>query len=184
LEGQEEPTGVTSNHPYWSVDRDDFVEVGELRPDERVNTEYGTRRVLSITPIAYTGFLYNMETTEHVYRVGSLGTLVHNSCALARHADDGGHHIFAERAFEGMKGYSKSNALSIGNAELQRLGLKHLGSNSITSTQQRLFRELASSGRPNTLKEHARIAKETLIEHGLSRRDASNVVKKAQQQLM
>ncbi len=82
LDGQKEPTGVTSNHPYWSVDRQSFVEVGKLRQGEQVDTLEGTRRVVSITPIKYTDFLYNMETTEHVYRVGSLGTLVHNTCIL------------------------------------------------------------------------------------------------------
>lgn len=80
LEDQTELTGVTSNHAYWSVDRQEFVEVGQLRTDELVDTEQGLKRVLSIESIAYAGFLYNLETTEHVYRVGSLSTLVHNSC--------------------------------------------------------------------------------------------------------
>lgn len=80
LEDQIELTGVTANHPYWSDDRQEFVEVGKLRAGEMVDTEYGLKRVVSITPIRHNGFLYNLETTEHVYRVGSLGTLVHNSC--------------------------------------------------------------------------------------------------------
>jgi len=74
LEGETEPTGVTDNHPYWSVDRSTFVPVGE-----RVNTEFGTRRIASITPREYTDFLHNFETTEHVYRVAALGVSVHNS---------------------------------------------------------------------------------------------------------
>jgi hypothetical protein len=41
LEGDTEPTGVTDNHPYWSVDRSTFVPAGELRTGERVNTEFG-----------------------------------------------------------------------------------------------------------------------------------------------
>ncbi len=80
LADQEEVTRVTANHPYWSVDRADFIPAGELQPGEQVDTHYGTTRVVSLTPIAYTGLLYNLETTEHVYRVGSVGTLVHNSC--------------------------------------------------------------------------------------------------------
>jgi RHS repeat-associated protein len=80
LEGQEEATGVTDTHPYWSVDRRAFVPVGELRRGEHVDTERGVRAVVSITPLPYTGFLYNLETTEHVYRIGSLGTLSHNAC--------------------------------------------------------------------------------------------------------
>ncbi len=80
LEDQIELTGVTDNHPYWSEDRQDFVAVGELRTGELVDTAYGLKRVISVTPIEHHGFLYNLETTEHVFRVGSLGTLVHNSC--------------------------------------------------------------------------------------------------------
>ncbi len=83
VEGQEESTGVTANHPYWSEDRQEYVPVGELREGELVNTDSGARRVESITPDPdFRGFLYNLETTEHVYRVGSLGTLVHNSCVI------------------------------------------------------------------------------------------------------
>lgn len=80
LEDQTELTGVTDNHPYWSEDRREFVEVGELRVGELVDTARGLKHVVSVTPDAHNGFLYNLETTEHVYRVGSLGTLVHNSC--------------------------------------------------------------------------------------------------------
>jgi hypothetical protein len=80
LEDQIEPTGVTDNHPYWSVDRQEFIPVGQLHVGELVDTIYGLKRVVSVTPIDHNGFLYNLETTEHVYRVGSLGTLVHNIC--------------------------------------------------------------------------------------------------------
>jgi hypothetical protein len=82
LADQPEPTRVTDNHSYWSEDRQAFVPVGKLRPDERVRTLRGTTTVVSVTPIDYQGFLYNLETHgEHVYMVGSLGTLVHNNCA-------------------------------------------------------------------------------------------------------
>jgi len=36
LEGQVEATGVTDNHPYWSVDRQEFVAAGKLREGELV----------------------------------------------------------------------------------------------------------------------------------------------------
>lgn len=184
LEGQKEATTVTCNHPYWSEDRKEYVEVGRLRIGELVNTEFGVRRVESVTPYSdYNGLLYNLETTEHVYRVGSLGTLVHNACALNAYAIDGGHHIFAKRAFEGVKGYDPAQALAIPKSEILRLGLKHFDADGITATQQRQFRELVASGRPNTLAEHARIAREALIAGGLSKRDARHVVDKALKQL-
>ncbi len=128
--------------------------------------------------------LYNLEThNEHVFQVTTAGILVHNSCVLTSYSEDLGHHVFAKRAFESVPGYNPRQALAIGNKELKRLGLEHLGPNSITSTQRRLFRELAESGRPNTLAEHARIAHETLIEHGVKPKDAKRVVDQAMKQL-
>ncbi len=102
LEGQEEATGVTANHPYWSVDRREFVGAGDLHEGEGVDTEFGVRRVVSVSPAAYGDALYNIETTEHVYRVGSLGTLVHNSCvdrALAAAQRHGGTALDAANHF-------------------------------------------------------------------------------------
>ncbi|MFO0945669.1 MAG: AHH domain-containing protein [Planctomycetota bacterium] len=82
IEGDKNPVGVTANHPYWSEDRQDFIPVGELRIGEAVKTKQGIKHVVSLRPHpGYKGSLYNLETTEHVYRVGSLGTLVHNACA-------------------------------------------------------------------------------------------------------
>lgn len=190
LEDQAESTVVTDNHPYWSVDRTDFIPAGELHIGENVDSAAGPKRVAAVTEIAYSGFLHNLETTEHVFRVGSIGALVHNSCALTRYGADGGHHIFAKSAFQRpsgafMKGYKARDALCIGNSELRRLGLKHLGADSLTTTQQRLFNELAAGGKAKfTLAEHAEIARKTLIEHGLDPRTAASVVRKAQDQLV
>lgn len=38
----------------------------------------------------YSGVLYNLETSEHVYRAGDLGSLVHNTCVtrISKIADD------------------------------------------------------------------------------------------------
>ena len=84
VEGANQATGVTANHPYWSVDRQTFIPAGDLTPGERVDTESGPRKIVSVTPVSYTGFLYNLETTEHVFRVGEIGTLVHNSYAPSK----------------------------------------------------------------------------------------------------
>ena len=87
LEGQDKSTGVTSNHPYWSVDRRAFVPAGELQVGETVNTMSGTTQVATLETMDYSGFLYNLETTEHVYRVGAAGTLVHNACPVDPEAE-------------------------------------------------------------------------------------------------
>jgi hypothetical protein len=184
LAGQSETIGVTANHLYWSEDRTAFVPAGELRGGVAVNISGGTAYVASVEPDpGVKGYLYNLETTEHVYRVGSLGTLVHNKCVVTPYTDDGGHHVFAKRAFEGLSDYDPDAALAIGKSEIARLKLRHLDAGGITQTQRRLFTELAESGRPNTLAEHARIARESLIAGGLSKSDAQIVVDKALKQL-
>jgi hypothetical protein len=111
---------------------------------------------------------------------------VHNAVAcptLTTFEEGRGHHIFAKKAFEGVEGYDKNKALVISAAELERLGLNHLDTGGITATQQRLFRELAASRRPNTLQEHARIAIESLVAGGLERAQAEEVVQRALDQL-
>ncbi len=80
IEGQSESVRVTPEHPYWSEDREEFVPVGELSEGERVSTTKGQQRIASLTRTTYTGMLYNLETTEHVFRVGTNGALVHNMC--------------------------------------------------------------------------------------------------------
>ncbi|MCR9235010.1 MAG: HINT domain-containing protein [bacterium] len=78
IEGENRPTGVTTNHPYWSVDRQCFLQAGDLKRGEHVETRYGPRQVVSLTPRGNQP-VYNLEVHgEHVYRVGTLGTLVHN----------------------------------------------------------------------------------------------------------
>ncbi len=176
LEDQRELTGVTDNHPYWSVDREQFVPAGNLRPGELVDTIYGPKHVLSITPIAHNGFVYNVETTEHVYRVGSLGTLVHNSCASwskGAYSLVGGHHVHAKAAFKNAARYSKRKAFSIGQDFMQSRGWSH---QAMTAKQRQLFDQLARTGRPNTLKEHSRIAVESLHAGGATRAQARRLV--------
>ena len=104
LTGQAEATIVTGNHTYWSLDRKTFVEVAHLRNGERLNTAFGETTVVSATRIPEDAFVYNMEVhREHVYRVGSLGTLVHNSYLSdnllkeGRYGDAGtdAHHLIA-----------------------------------------------------------------------------------------
>lgn len=80
LEEQDELIGVTDNHPFWSHDRQEFISAGKIQVGEQVDTKFGPKKVLSIIPREYNGHLYNLETTEHVYRVSSLGTFAHNSC--------------------------------------------------------------------------------------------------------
>jgi hypothetical protein len=81
VEGDPTPIGCTPNHLFWSVDRQVFVEAGELRTGERVETRaLGETRIASIAPRPFEKLVYNLEVHgEHVYEVGALGTLVHNA---------------------------------------------------------------------------------------------------------
>jgi len=72
--------GVTSLHPFWSVDREDFIPAGELLPQEQVIGIDGQHfRLTSIVPRAGPESVYNFEVAlDHVYYVGEGGLLVHN----------------------------------------------------------------------------------------------------------
>jgi hypothetical protein len=76
--------GCTGNHPYWSVDRQDFVRADQLRQGETLQSADGSLcHVASVMkrhltePVA----VYNLEIDgHHVYSVGEGGVLVHNLC--------------------------------------------------------------------------------------------------------
>jgi Holliday junction resolvase-like predicted endonuclease len=76
--------GCTANHPFWSEDRQEFVEAGQLRPGERVRTRLEeVAAVVAIKPRPPTNWVYNLEVAgEHVYEVSPSGVLVHNGCLL------------------------------------------------------------------------------------------------------
>lgn len=66
------------------MDRQALVEAGQLRIGETVATSFGTTTVDALVPRERDEPVYNLEIhRERVYRVGSLGTLVHNMCDSA-----------------------------------------------------------------------------------------------------
>ena len=79
--------GCTANHPFWSEDRQEFVEAGHLRVGEYVRSRLEqVAAVVSIKPRPPTTWVYNLEVQgEHVYEVGPSGVLVHNKCAGYHH---------------------------------------------------------------------------------------------------
>jgi Protein of unknown function (DUF1557). len=84
LAGTNEPIGCTDNHRFWSEDRKEYIEAGQLRAGERVWTrKLGSTTVAATAPRPGTHRVYNLEVHgEHVYEVGELGTLVHNEYPL------------------------------------------------------------------------------------------------------
>ena len=71
----------TTVHPIWSVDRNDWIQLRELRKGERLQASDGIAAVVSIAIVSTNVPVYNIEIHgEHVYQVGELGLLVHNDC--------------------------------------------------------------------------------------------------------
>ena len=81
VEGESEPIGATSKHPFWSRDRNAFVPAGELRIGEELKTALGTStRVTSIEIRAGPETVYGLEVAgEHVYQIADACLLVHNA---------------------------------------------------------------------------------------------------------
>jgi hypothetical protein len=92
-DGSIETITGTTIHPVWSVDREDWVPLGELVQGETLQGQSGVAVVLSVTLSRVAQPVYNLEVHgEHVYQVGELGVLVHNAgeeCELLRNAPKG-----------------------------------------------------------------------------------------------
>jgi hypothetical protein len=81
VEGLSKPIGCTDNHPFWSVTRNEFIEAGKLQQGEELQLYNGqTTKVIQILPRPGPEPVHNLEVmNEHVYRITSIGLLVHNS---------------------------------------------------------------------------------------------------------
>ena len=84
LAGESQPLQVTSGHKLWSLDRDGWVQAGDLQAGERLAGENGPVTVQSVARDPQSMEAYNLDVeTDHRYEVTDLGVLVHNvsSCA-------------------------------------------------------------------------------------------------------
>ena len=80
-DGSVETITGTTIHPVWSVDRQEWVPLSELAEGERLQGLDGLAVVLGISLSRVSQPVYNIEVHgEHVYQVGELGLVVHNSC--------------------------------------------------------------------------------------------------------
>ncbi|MEJ7593128.1 MAG: polymorphic toxin-type HINT domain-containing protein [Planctomycetaceae bacterium] len=81
IAGLNEPIGTTSNHPFWSEDRQEFVQAGTLTVGEHLRLENGdTTTVFAMQRRAGSVPVFNLEVDgEHVYYVSDAGVLVHNA---------------------------------------------------------------------------------------------------------
>ena len=89
VEGVDEVLGVTANHPIYSVDRDDWIQAGELRSGEWVKTLRGRARVREATVRSGAHRVYNLEVERvHVFHAGRARILVHNNERYGPDGDD------------------------------------------------------------------------------------------------
>ncbi|WLQ13303.1 RHS repeat-associated core domain-containing protein [Hahella aquimaris] len=105
--------------------------------------------------------------------IAGLAGVVAIETALGAYSKVGGHHIHAKSGFVGHVSYNPAKGFSISQEAMKKLGLEH----TVMNTYQRAaFGELLKSGRPNTLREHTRIAVEALRHAGASRELARSLV--------
>ncbi|QDU08161.1 polymorphic toxin-type HINT domain-containing protein [Gimesia aquarii] len=97
VEGESKPISTTPNHPFWSVDRQEFVRADSLTVGERLQSLNGITTVMKISPRGPPEPVYNLEVqVKHTYYVADSGVLVHNgkNCGVGesvyQHTDDAG----------------------------------------------------------------------------------------------
>jgi hypothetical protein len=82
-DGTVETITGTTIHPVWSVDRREWVPLAELADGETLQGLDGLAVVLSVALSRVSQPVYNIEVHgEHVYQVGELGLVVHNTCPV------------------------------------------------------------------------------------------------------
>ncbi|HEX8523216.1 MAG TPA: RHS repeat-associated core domain-containing protein, partial [Tepidisphaeraceae bacterium] len=81
--GNSDNLGVTGFHKFYSEDRHRWISTVDLREGERLRGESGPIHVLSVTSLPGTQRVYNFTVeADHVYYVGDLTALTHNSCPV------------------------------------------------------------------------------------------------------
>ncbi|MCU0721098.1 MAG: polymorphic toxin-type HINT domain-containing protein [Pirellula sp.] len=81
-DGKIEVIEGTPIHPIWSVDRNDWVPLSNLVEGETLHSSRGIATILSLALVTCSLPVYNIEVNgEHVYQVGEMGVLVHNTYA-------------------------------------------------------------------------------------------------------
>lgn len=81
IEGMTEPIGTTAIHPFWSLDRRDWIAAGSLKAGELLQALHGTATVAGVARRFGTETVYNIEVhKDHCYSVSERMLWVHNAC--------------------------------------------------------------------------------------------------------
>ena len=89
----------------------------------------------------------------------------------------GGHHIYSKAAFKNHPNYDPDTAMALSqNFMISRGWIHHPD---MARMQRQMFDSLADSGLPNTLKQHTRVAVESLRAGGATLQEARSLTAKA-----
>ncbi len=80
FDGQDEPLYPTRRHRLFSVDRDSWVQTGDLKIGEKLKTIGGTVTIRSVRKYPGVHRVHNLDIqTDHCYYVGHVDVLSHNT---------------------------------------------------------------------------------------------------------
>jgi hypothetical protein len=83
LEGFAAPIGTTRTHPFYSLDRSQWVRAGSLRDGERIATADGAVRVQAVFDRGASATAYTLEVADgHTFFASDAKAWVHNACSL------------------------------------------------------------------------------------------------------
>lgn len=85
--GSESRAASCRRHPFWSLDRGQWVPAGELRAGEVLRAANGEAVVIALFALSGTATVYNVEVhQEHAFCIADSALLVHNACVFPRYA--------------------------------------------------------------------------------------------------
>ena len=80
--GNGETITGTPQHPVWSIEQQEWIDLGELEVGEHLWTEEGPIEIAHCRFLSTSESVYNIEVHgHHIYQIGELGVLVHNAKA-------------------------------------------------------------------------------------------------------
>ncbi len=106
FDGHDEPLYPTRRHRLFSVDRDSWVQTGDLRIGEKLKTIGGNATIRSVRKYPGVHRVHNLDIqTDDCYYVGHVEALSHNTNPCARGAAAGG---VWTKASEGMSAQARA----------------------------------------------------------------------------
>jgi hypothetical protein len=163
---------TTPEHPFNTLEAG-WTDAQDLRPGMHVPSAAGDPGVVeAVSFTAGPGIMYNLTVeVAHTFFVGEGAWLVHNcgpnlpGTGIYDKAAGGvgGHHPHAQAAFD-TPPYNGKRAFAVGDKQLDRASGMPGTHGAITRAQQRHFADLRRSGRPNTMREHTRIAVQSMVD--------------------